>query len=82
MISFDLDCFFWIDRFQFSFTYGAPLCAYALLKRRKSGKCKKYLFKPENTEKSIFLSDVIFKTFLTAFYIIKHDKWIKDWAFP
>ena len=28
----------------------------ALLKRRKSSKCKKYLFKLENTEKSIFFS--------------------------
>ena len=25
---------------------------------------------------------VIFKTFLTTFYIFTHDKWIKDWAFP
>ena len=27
MISFALDFFFWIDRFQFSFTYGALLRA-------------------------------------------------------
>ena len=46
MISFALDFFFWIDGFQFSFTYGAPLRA-LLLKRRKPGKYKKYLIQCE-----------------------------------
>ena len=52
--------FLWIDRFQFSFPYGAPCVRFAgadaLLERRKSGKCKKYLCKLENTDKSIFFS--------------------------
>ena len=63
MISFALDfffCFFWIDRFQFSLRVG-PRCARfagadAMLKRRKSGKDKKYLCKLEITDKSIFFS--------------------------
>ena len=38
MISFALDFFFWIDGFQFSFTYGAPLRA--LRGRGRSAKKK------------------------------------------
>ena len=60
MISFALDFFFsfWIDRFQFSLRMGLRCVRFAgadaLLKRRKSGKDKKYLCKLENTDKSIF----------------------------
>ena len=62
MISFALDFFFsfWIDRFQFSLRMGLRCVRFAgadaLLKRRKSGKGKKYLCKLENTDKSIFFS--------------------------
>ena len=62
MISFALDFFFsfWIDRFQFSLRMGLRCVRFAgadaLLKRRKSGKDKKYLCKLENTDKSIFCS--------------------------
>ena len=62
MISFALDFFFsfWIDRFQFSLRMGLRCVRFAgadaLLKRRKSGKDKKYLCKLENTDKSIFFS--------------------------
>ena len=60
MISFALDFFFsfWIDRFQFSLRMGLRCVRFAgadaLLKRRKSGKDKKYLCELENTDKSIF----------------------------
>ena len=60
MISFALDFFFsfWIDRFQFSLRMGLRCVRFAgadaLLKRRKSGKDKKYLCKLENTDKLIF----------------------------
>ena len=63
MISFDLDfCFFGSIGFNFLLRIGLRCARFAgadaLLKRRKSGKCKKYLCKLENTEKSIFFSDV------------------------
>ena len=52
--------FFWIDRFQFSLRMGLLWVRFAganaLLKRRTSGKDKKYLCKLENTDKSIFFS--------------------------
>ena len=52
--------FFWIDRFQFSLGMGLRCARFAgadaLLKRRKSGKDKKYLCKLENTDKSMFFS--------------------------
>ena len=51
---------FWIHRFQFSLRMGLRCARFAgadaLLKRRKSGKDKKYLCKLENTDKSIFFS--------------------------
>ena len=51
---------FWIHRFQFSLRMGLRCARFAgadaLLKRRKSGKDKKYLCKLENTDKSIFSS--------------------------
>ena len=92
MISFDLD-FFLFGSIGFNFLLRMGLrCARfagadALLKRRKSGKYKNYLCNLENADKSIFFSvkpnfKSDFKTFLTAFYIFTHDKWIKDWAFP
>ena len=55
MISFDLDIFFF-GSIGFNFLLLMGLGADALLERRKSGKCKKYLCKLENTEKSIFFS--------------------------
>ena len=91
MISFALD-FFFMDRW-INFLFRMGFCcvrfagADALPERRKSGKCKKYLCKLENKDKSIsfsvkpnFKSDI--KNMSTAFYIFTHDKWIKDWAFP
>ena len=61
MISFDLDFFFFGSiGFNFLLRIGLRCARFAgadaLLKRRKSGKCKKYLCKLENTEKSIFFS--------------------------
>ena len=58
-LCFGLLSFFWIDRFQFSLGMGLRCARFAgadaLLKRRKSGKDKKYLCKLEKTDKSIFL---------------------------
>ena len=57
MISFALD-FFFMDRW-INFLFRMGFCcvgfagADALLERRKSGKCKKYLCKLENKDKSI-----------------------------
>ena len=61
MISFDLD-FFFFGSIGFSLLLSIGLRsarfagADALLKRRKSSKYKKYLFKLEDTEKSIFFN--------------------------
>ena len=61
MISLALDFFFFGSiGFNFLFRMGLRCVRFAgadaLLERRKSGKCKKYLCKLENTEKSIFFS--------------------------
>ena len=62
MISFALDFFFFFGSTGFNFLYvwGSACARFAgadaLLKRRKSGKDKKYLCKLENTDKSIFFS--------------------------
>ena len=55
MISFALDFFFFGSiGFNFLIRMGLRFAgADALLKRRKSGKCKKYLCKLENRDKSI-----------------------------
>ena len=51
---------FWIDRVHFLLRIGVRCASFAgadaLLKGRKSSKCKKYLCKLKNTEKSIFFS--------------------------
>ena len=47
---------FFFGSIGFNFLLLMGLGADALLERRKSGKCKKYLCKLENTEKSIFFS--------------------------
>ena len=60
MISFALDSFFGSIGFNFLLRMGLRCARFAgadaLLKRRKSGKCKKCLCKLENTDKSISFS--------------------------
>ena len=60
MISFALDFFFGSIGFNFLLRMGLRCASFAaadaLLKRRKSGKCKKYLCKLENKDKSISFS--------------------------
>ena len=92
MISFAMDfLFFGSIGFNFLLPMGLRCVRFpgadALLKRRKSGKYKKYLCKLENIENSIFFSvkpnfksDI--ENILTSFYIFTNDKWIKERAFP